>query len=276
MTYASMLTVVRPDQEDPELAGLFDFCGAGHLMVLVVAKAPPAPVTSYDMVSGTAWLEATEQARGWANERAEGIESLLARRDQPGAVSAHVAGPLHLADLVANASRCTDLVLLPVGPDRDRELDHAVMNGALFESGAPVLVFPAAQPPKAAPRTALVAWKATPEGGRAVRAAMPLLEAAGRVVVLLVDPEPGARGHGEDPGVDIATYLGQHGVSAEVLKVPSEGRAVEDEIARQVTAQDAELLVMGAYGHSRLRERIFGGTTVTMLDAPPCPVLLAH
>ncbi|MSU88773.1 hypothetical protein GE300_03945 [Rhodobacteraceae bacterium 2CG4] len=276
MSIASLLTIVRPDVPDETLIESFAMCQDGHLMVLVVSQAPPAPASAYDMVNSDVWLEASQEARDWASARADEIERLLAQRSQRGEVSAHVAGPVHLADLVASASRCTDLVLLPMGPDRDRGLDRAVLNGALFESGAPVLTYNASAAPAGTFHTALIAWNATPEGGRAVRAALPLLQTAGRVVVLLVDPEPGTRGHGADPGVDLAFYLGHHGISAEILKVPSEGKPVEEVLARQAREQGADLLVMGAYGHSRLRERIFGGTTHAILEQPPCPVLLAH
>ncbi|MHA3978847.1 universal stress protein [Halovulum sp. GXIMD14794] len=276
MTIASLLTIVRPDVPDETLTESFTMCQGGHLMVLVVSQAPPAPASAYDMVNSDVWLEASQEARDWASSRAEEIEGLLARRDQNGEVSAHVAGPVHLTDLVASASRCTDMVLLPVVADRDRGLDRSVLNGALFESGTPVLTYPADSQPKAQADTAIIAWNATPEGGRAVRAAMPLLMKAKRVIALLIDPEPGTRGHGADPGVDLARYLGHHGLSAEILKLPSEGKPVEEVLARQVTEQGADLLVMGAYGHSRLRERIFGGTTHAILEQPPCPVLLAH
>jgi len=276
MTIASLLTIVRPDVTDDTLTDSLPMCEKGHLMVLVVSQAPPAPASAYDMVNSDVWLEASQEARDWASARAEEIEKLLARQDQSGEVSAHVAGPVHLADLVASASRCTDLVLLPVGPDRDRGLDRAVLNGALFESGAPVLTYRTDAAPSGSFDTAVIAWNATPEGGRAVRAAMPLLKQAKQVKVVLVDPEPGTRGHGADPGVDLAFYLGHHGVSAEILKIPSEGHTVEEVLTREVRDQGADLLVMGAYGHARLRERIFGGTTHAILEDPPCPVLLAH
>ncbi|NNU81161.1 universal stress protein [Halovulum dunhuangense] len=276
MPFASVLTLIRPDQPDSALEGAIGFAGDGHLMVLVAAKAPPAPVSAYDMTSGTAWLEATEEARRWAAESADAVEALLARRDQRGAVSGHVAGPVHLSDLVASASRCADIVLMPVGAARDQELEHAVVNGAMFETGAPVLVYPAATTPASTPKNVLVAWKATPESGRALRLALPVLKTAASVTVLLIDPEPGARGHGEEPGADIATYLAHHGIRPEVVKLPSEGRTAEEDITRQVRETGADMLVMGAYGHSRLRQRIFGGTTQAILDAPPCPVFFAH
>ena len=276
MAFASILTMIRPDSPDTAITSALGICADAHLMVLVVGKAPAAPSSAYEMVNSDVWLEATQEVKDWAKRRGDEIEALLQSRGQRGEVSAHVAGPVHLADLIAAACRCTDLVLLPAGEDRERTLDHAILTGALFESGTPVLTFEETQLPTAAPGIAVVAWNANPEGARAVRASLPLLKAAEKVQLVLVDPEPGARAHGADPGVDLARYLGHHGVSSELIKMPSERRPVEDVIRGHVRAVGADLLVMGAYGHSRLRERIFGGTTQTVLEAPPCPVLLSH
>ncbi|WP_112324107.1 universal stress protein [Oceanibium sediminis] len=276
MTYPSYLTVLRPDQDDAMLKACMTLTEGAYLHVMVVAKAPPPPASSYDMLNGTAWLEASDLARNAAKERADEVEALLAKAGQEGAVTSHVAGPVHLADLVAAASRTTDLVLLPRILADHPGLHHALVTGALFDSGAPVMTFDPSKPPKQVPGHVLVAWNATPEGGRALRAAIPVLKVAKQVTLLLIDPQPSPRGHSVEPGADVAAYLSRHGVHADVLKVPGEGRREEEEIARQVNALGADLLVMGGYGHSRLRERIFGGTTQAILADPPCAVLLAH
>lgn len=92
----------------------------------------------------------------------------------------------------------------------------------------------------------------------------------------LVDPEQGERDHGFEPGADIATYLAKHGAKVTVDRLPSQGRPVEDILRQHAVDVAADMLVMGAYGHSRMRQRIFGGVTRSMLDNPPLPVFLAR
>jgi nucleotide-binding universal stress UspA family protein len=276
MSIKSAVILMRPDQPDSLVQSALDFCGDAHLEVLVIAQAAPPPTTPYDVVNSTTWMETNEAARKMAQERADEIEALLAKSGQSGGVTPHVAGHVHLADLAANAGRYADLVLMPQSGDPDRAMDHAVQTGALFESGTPMLLWAKDQTPTMTPGTVVLAWRATPECAHAVRAALPMLEKAKDVHAVLIDPVPSARGHGPEPGMNLAAYLAHHGVRVEVNAVPSEGRTVAHILEQEVKERAADLLVMGAYGHSRLRERLFGGTTQDMLSNPPCPILLAH
>ena len=275
MTYASILTLVQPEQPDGALKPVMDFAGDSHLAIMVVAKAPPVPVSAYDMLNGETWSLEVERARSLARDRADEIETLLAQRGQAGHVTAHVAGPDGLSSLIASAARYVDLVML-AGSGDVSQMRHGIVTGGLFESGAPVLISQADQAVGRAPKLVQVAWNARPEVARAVKQAMPLLKAAERVQVVLVDPVPSASGHGPEPGANFATYLGYHGIEVEVLPLPSEGLRTEEVLTRQINSAGAGLLVMGAYGHSRLRERIFGGTTSAMLEEIPCPLFMAH
>ncbi|MEP6195164.1 MAG: universal stress protein, partial [Nitratireductor sp.] len=103
-----------------------------------------------------------------------------------------------------------------------------------------------------------------------------LIVGAKEVSLALVDPVAGNAVYGEEPGADLATYLSRHGAKVTVDRLPSQGRSVADILRRHATDKDAELMVMGAYGHSRLRERLFGGVTKSMLEQPPVPVLMAR
>ena len=276
MIFPSALLVVRPDAGDRAIEEAIAFIDGGHLEILVVAPAPPAPTVTYDMGGGTVWMEADNAARAEAKDRAEAVEKILARAGCAGGVTDHVASALQLADLIAAAARATDVILLPKEGLGEAGFTRAILNGALFESGTPALAWPAGAPPAPRPRLVTVAWNATPEAAHAVRAAMPLLKAAEEVVLLLVDPSPEPRGHSQDPGAEMARYLGHHGLKPEVLKLPSEGRRAEEVIAAHMRERGPDALVMGAYGHTRLRERIFGGTTHALLDDAPGPLFLAH
>lgn len=93
------------------------------------------------------------------------------------------------------------------------------------------------------------------------------------VNLVLVDP---STKNGEEPGADVAAYLARHGVKVTVDRLPSAGLAVEEVLAQHARDTSADLIVIGAYGHSRIRERVFGGVTKAMIDAPTMPVLMVR
>jgi nucleotide-binding universal stress UspA family protein len=126
------------------------------------------------------------------------------------------------------------------------------------------------------PGRVMIAWDASVEASKAVREAIGLMKTAEAVDAVLIDPVPSFEGHGPEPGADLATYLGRHGIGVTVHRVPKEGREVAEIIARCTVDLAADMVVMGGFGHSRLRQRIFGGTTTTMIKDPPVAVLMAH
>jgi nucleotide-binding universal stress UspA family protein len=122
----------------------------------------------------------------------------------------------------------------------------------------------------------LVAWNAGREATRAVNDALPLLEGAAKVTVLAINPHGGLRGHGEVPGADIALHLARHGVRAEASAIKSDDVEIGALLLSQAADLNADLIVMGAYGHSRLREVVLGGATREILRSMTVPVLLSH
>jgi nucleotide-binding universal stress UspA family protein len=147
-----------------------------------------------------------------------------------------------------------------------------MIESVLFEGGVPVLVVPyigGTLPLK----NVMVAWDGSPTASRAVHAALPMLQMADKVTVVMVDT--GKRTHGE-PGSDIATYLARHGLDVTIDVVPRPSGGVADAILNYVSDQNVDLVVMGGYGHSRMREFLFGGATREILASMTVPVLMAH
>lgn len=144
-------------------------------------------------------------------------------------------------------------------------------------SSRPVLVTPGAEAAQTVPgRHILLAWNASREATRAATAALPLLKRAERVTVVVVhDGRRMDSAHGDEPGADIALYLARHGVATEVNQLARNGAEVSEVLLRAVAEQGADLLCMGAYGHSRLRELVLGGTTRDVLRRMSVPTLLA-
>ena len=158
----------------------------------------------------------------------------------------------------------------------------------LTNSGRPVLVVPYAGLPRPASaggpaRRIMLAWNASKEAARAVHEALPLLKRAERVQIAIFDADTERALHGDAPGAELLRYLARHGVDAEVvlrqsartglLKRPS---GTGEALLSLLAEEHCDLLVLGAYGHSRFRETLLGGVTRTVLESMTVPVLMAH
>lgn len=188
-------------------------------------------------------------------------------------------GVAQIADLgrhVAHRARFSDLVILPhpYGEDRGAEAEP-ILEATMFEGLAPVLVVPNDKQPFSVPQNVIVAWNESVEAMRAVRRALPFLQQADLVRIVVIDPPR----HGpdrSDPGGRLSQMLARHGVKCEIDVLSKTMSRVSDVLNRHATDTDSDLIVMGAYGHSRFREAILGGATRNMLEQSAVPVFLAH
>ena len=167
-------------------------------------------------------------------------------------------------------SRRHDLVVVKGGEVEEGGLGLDGVGRLVLSAGRPVLIAP--KVPAREIRVAAVAWKDGPEAARAVAAAMPMLERAQRVFVITAseDDEPHSDAN------SVVTHLKWHGVDAEAHHVEPRGRDAYDAVLETARAADADLLVAGAYGRSRLSELVFGGFTEGILEDASVPVLLLH
>jgi nucleotide-binding universal stress UspA family protein len=174
--------------------------------------------------------------------------------------------------------RYVDLIVLgQLDPDDgSAPLFRPIPEEVALMSGRPILVIPYAGSWRCIGRRVLVGWDASREATRAINDAMPLLLAAERVTVLAVDPAEGPAGLGEVPGADIALHLARHGVKTTVETAVSAGIGIGNTLLSRASDLEADLLVMGAYGHSRVRELLIGGATRTVLESMTLPVLMSH
>jgi nucleotide-binding universal stress UspA family protein len=125
-------------------------------------------------------------------------------------------------------------------------------------------------------RRVLIGWNGSPEAARAVHDALPLMVGAEAVTVVTIDPEGGPGANEEGPGADIARHLARHGLPVMVRRVTGPAAAAGDLLLNEAADLGADLIVMGAFGHSRLREFVLGGATRTLLAQMTAPVLMAH
>lgn len=278
MIYAkTILTVLGADQAPSALDQAIAFCRRteAHLSVILIGVAPPPPSITYGGVPADMWVEILEEGRDKLAMRAEAVEQHL----QAAAISAdvsyeHCASGL-VDDVIGKRARYADLTLIgPAGDDDEAIREHVIM-GALFESGRPLLLLGEGQPVFPEANRIMLAWDASLEASRAAHEAIPYMTRANQVLVVLVDPKP-ADGHGPEPGSDIAAFLARHGIAVTIERIASSGQTVAEALLRHADDNAVDLIVMGGYGHSRLRERIFGGTTRTMLKQSRQAVFLMH
>lgn len=282
MAYKSILTVLTR-AADANLAigaaARLALAQDAHLDVLVLGVDRTQVGYSY-IGSGAIMMQVSlDRAEAEAREAEAAAKTALAAQspDLRSSVEAAVTQLGALGDIVSQRARFADLVVLPrpYGEGKGAEAE-AVIESAMFEGKAPVLVLPEKGLGDVfAPKRVIVAWNQSAEAMTATRLALPLLKAAQIVDITVVDPPP----HGperSDPGGLLCQMLVRHGVHAEVSVLARSLPRVSDVLARHIWDQNADLLVMGAYGHSRFREAILGGATRNMLEKAEIPVFMAH
>ncbi len=171
-------------------------------------------------------------------------------------------------------ARLRDLTIIHVREGDSVEQWYA--EAVIFGSGRPTLIIP--QPRNRADTfaldTVLIAWDFSRPASRAVADALPILQKAKRVTVITITNEKVI--DTQRSGAELGNYLARHGVDVVLDTVDAAGRGTGDVLKSCVASCDADLLVMGAYGHSRVRDFVLGGATKSMIAQPPIPVLLSH
>ncbi len=182
-----------------------------------------------------------------------------------------------VSDVAALHGRYADLLVLGQNDPNDlRSLGIGVVESTLLGSGRPSLFVPYIGVLSPMLDHVIVAWDASQESTRAVHDALPFLVHAKQVTVLVINPRIGPDGHGEQPGADIATALARHGVDVTVQEDQVDRIAIGEAVLSRISDLQGGMLVMGAYGHARLRELILGGVTDTILREMTVPVLMSH
>jgi nucleotide-binding universal stress UspA family protein len=180
--------------------------------------------------------------------------------------------------MLALHARYADLAIVgqPNRHEPQSDGSDAIPVSVLMSSGRPALVVPFAGRFAMIGEHVLVAWNASREAARALNDALPLLRTAQKVTVLAINPERGLAGHGDIPSADISLHLARHGVKAEAAHTVATDIADGPALLSYAADIGVDLIVAGAYGHSRMRELAFGGVTRTLLNEMTVPVLFSH
>jgi nucleotide-binding universal stress UspA family protein len=254
------------------LARSFD----AHLSAIYVIPPPIVPaMMSAGYVPDGLIAEQEEMESDRAKSAKEAFERHMARagvaaewRERHGA----------LGNIVGMNARYSDLTIVSQADPSAHPGFEAIELPAevALSAGRPVLVIPYIGPGKSVGGHVLVGWNASREATRAVNDAIPLLQRAKRVTVLAVNPKGGSGGHGEVPAADISLHLARHGVKVEAAQTVTDDIDVGDAMLSRASDLGADMIVIGAYGHSRMREFILGGVTRHLLSHMTVPLLISH
>jgi nucleotide-binding universal stress UspA family protein len=275
------LDSAAPARTRVELAALLAVRFDAHLVGLhnMVATEGPPRRGYFDYFDRSLleplYREFAERMRAAAEQTRQTFDEIAGRHSVSAEWRSAAGYP---SDATALHGRYVDLIIVgqPDPEDTEAALFRPLPEEVALLVGRPVLVVPYAGSWGEIGRRVLVAWDASREATRAVNDAMPFLVSADAVTVLTIDPTDGPAGHGDVPGADIGLHLARHGVTATIETTVSAGTGIGNALLSRASDLAADLLVMGAYGHSRARELLLGGATRTILDSMTVPVLMAH
>ena len=253
----SDLAIGLAQEHEAHLVGLFAYAG-------------PAMTYAY----GEAYV-AQEIVRRHEQEASEAAAALRAEFERR-AANAALSHEWRMEEekghtTLAVQARYADLVVVgQTDPDTGGRA-YNLAEEVMMASGTPTLAVPYAGVFESVGKRVMVAWNGSRESSRAVRDALPLLEAADQVIVYSVNPD-----HDHIPGAEIATHLARHGINTDAKHTVASGIDIGDAILGAVSDNAVDLLVMGAYGHTRFREFVLGGATRHILHHMTVPTLLSH
>ncbi|MCX7305386.1 MAG: universal stress protein [Hyphomicrobiales bacterium] len=236
------------------------------------AEALPIPYSSTIGFPDAEFIQASTEVN---EERSHAIEAIFRQRTARAGVAAQwrslesfSGDSAHSG--VASARSC-DLVVAAQGGEDGASPD---VDALLYEAGRPVLVTPREGPSLATFRKVIVAWNGSREAARATFDALPFILDAESTEILVIDPPDSLES--SEPGGDIAAALERHGATVTVHSEASGGLATDDVIRKRISDTGADLLVLGAYSHSWLKQLLFGGVTRTVLHSMPVTAFLSR
>lgn len=248
-----------------------------HLVGFCPAVRPvvPAHVEVYMMSD----IIQQQEKDAWklAHEAKEQFQKAVSHLDLSTEYRAELCLEPELAKVLSAHARSTDLVVLSQSKDEDVPLGgRHLPEDVAMASGRPVLLVPYVGYGESIGQRVLVAWDGSREAARAVSDALPFLTAAESVVVMAVGNFQNGQSNSDDPAADIGRHLARHGCKVEVYATKAVNISIGDTMLSRCADLSSDLLVMGAYGHTRLKEMILGGVTRHILRHMTIPTLLSH
>jgi nucleotide-binding universal stress UspA family protein len=234
----------------------------------------------FDLVSHLGYIATDVVEAQWRDYKAE-AQAAFDRFSQAASRVGVSAEPMMLRTSFAGVggsfgtiARSFDLAVVDQATPDSSTIEDMIIEGALFDSGRPVIIVPSIHKAPLKLDRVMICWDGSRPAVRAIADAMPLLERADRIEVAIVAHDRGTQDEVE--GADIGRHLARHGLNIEIERMPSSKMDIADVLLSHAADSSADVIVMGGYGHSRMREFVLGGVTRRMLRAMTTPVLMSH
>lgn len=240
------------------------------------AAMPPSiyGATMYGTIDmSEAWQQSMAATSAALKKRSEEIKAVLAQTGCSADIQSVLCSTTEASEHVARCARVCDLAVLAPNLRETPDLFNAAAFGILYKT--PIALMVNTVPTRPVKR-ALVAWDGSNAASSAVHNALNFLQSAEEVRVVCFDPITSQREAGAEPGADLAVWLSHHGCTVQVSQEPSGGKEISTCIEERAKEFGTDLIIMGAYGHSRLVQAVLGGTTRTLLAQNEFPVLMSH
>lgn len=282
MTYKTILIVFRHQEEAEALAKaaaiLSDAHGAHVIGLYAVPQADVYPTVGFPITA-----DITESYSKLRDSEADAIKTTFLAHSKNHDASwewRYVKSEgAPLSRLIQSHAHAADLVVLaPPASDANFLEPDLIFEALLIGSGRPLLIVPNGFESASIGKSTIIAWNGTKEAARAAFDAAPVMQAAGSdtVSVLWLDPPQGEEDAQDALGTELSTTLARHGLKVSAKTAPISSGSAGEELLAQCTNQGADLLVMGGYGHTRIREFVLGGATDHILNHAGLPVLMSH
>ncbi len=252
------------------LAEAFD----AHLTAMSFAYDPPWPPAVADLGGAQILRSLLEKSRADARATATQFEANAKRSQLSVQTLTPEASPPGAAEAIASLVRAYDMAVLKQANPENDATSQDIIESVLFKSGRPVLIVPYIQKAGFSVKRVVICWDGSRTAARAVADSLPLIARADNVQVLTV--VTGKFDENDVAGADIAEHLARYKLRTELTRLPAADIDVANAILSHAADVDADLIVMGAYGHSRLRDFVLGGATRAMLQTMTVPTLMSH
>ncbi|MEP0945091.1 MAG: universal stress protein [Rhizobiaceae bacterium] len=245
-----------------------------HLNIVVLGVVRVVPMTAAPGVPDFYYSEINKELIDAGKARVKDIEALVAAENVSATVSLECRDPALVEQTFLHHAMFCDSTVFANGSVLDSDLKTRAFNGALLETGTPVLMLGPNGNTLPDVNTIMYAWNGQPQAAKAIHASLRWIEGKAKAHLVLVDPDEYALG--PNPGDNMAAYLARQGLEVVVDRLPGGRRETSEVLLEHAVDVNADLMVMGAYGHSRLREWLLGGTTRNILQGAHLPVLMSH
>ena len=245
-----------------------------HLAGVAFVYDPIVPVSATGYIPAEIIERQQADNEGFAKTAVDGFGAATKRAGlsaAPLTISTSLAGA---GEHFSRIARRFDLAVLGQAEPDTSSIDDIIAETTLFESGRPMIIVPYIQKGPLKLDRAMVCWDGSRPAARAIGDAMPLLAKAGKVEIVSIADEPGKQDKIE--GADMGRHLARHGLKVEVERIPAGDVDVADALLSHAADSGADIMVMGGYGHSRLREFVLGGVTRSILGSMTVPVFMSH